>query len=110
MITANGKPKFDSIQLGMFKIDRSQGMTDLIEAEFHYIGSKDHKVYGSVKVVGSDAMTEEVKKKMLDLIEQLEKVAVAVIYGETQQEDKKEEDDGGEPQGLADESEEPDQI
>lgn len=110
MITASGRPKFDSIQLGMFRIDRTAGVGDAVEAEFYYISSTDRKSYGSIKVGSQALLTEDSRKLLSALLEQLEKDAVNVIYGEQPNNDTKEEDHGGEPAGLADGSEEPDQI
>ena len=111
MRKVSGPPKFDAVQLGELHVNRL-GMGDQTEMKFAYANSETRELYGLITLPGQQLMSEESRECLSKLVASLEQDAARVVFPETTDAADSSTTKGGlhEPAGIADESEEADQI
>jgi len=100
-------PRFDRVSLGDLKVSRL-GVSDLVEAKFAYVNSKNRQTYGFVTLAQPQMFSDKTKKLLSELARSLEEDAVAVLFHQIKTEEK--EEGIHEPTGLSEEGDDDQQL
>ena len=107
MQKSDGKPIFDAVALGEITISRVGNAT---AAKFAFVNSKTGLTFGYTDLLGRIFMSRRTQDLMGMLIESLERDAIQMLFPDSTITDVKGASSNAEPAGIADGSEEGDQV